>query len=149
MFVLLIARLLRGVGMLGIYFFQAHGFLTIVPLTVTPSIDRKLHQISAVTDLDLITWGFHRTFATGAACQQRTLTPPDTCTCPTLGLACVLMSRSISPKLVLFTDFLSFEQPSVLLVCLNININSDLAIILQILIIQWFLDIETQELNCI
>ena len=26
--------------------------------------------------------GFHRTYATGAACQQRTLTPPDTWSCP-------------------------------------------------------------------
>ena len=49
--------------------------------------------------------GFHRTLATGAACQQRTLTPPDTWSCPTLGLACVLMSRPISPELVLFQDF--------------------------------------------
>ena len=52
----------------------------------------------------LILWGFHRTFATGAACQQRTLTPPDTWSCPTLGLACVLMSRPISPELFLFPD---------------------------------------------
>ena len=49
--------------------------------------------------------GFHRTYATGAACQQRTLTPPDTWSCPTLGLACVLMSRPISPELVLSLDF--------------------------------------------
>ena len=40
-------------------------------------------------------------YATGAACQQRTLTPPDTWSCPTLGLACVL----ISPELVLSPDF--------------------------------------------
>ena len=53
----------------------------------------------------LIVWGFHRTFATGAACQQRTLTLPDTWSCPSLGLACVLMSRPISPELVLFPDF--------------------------------------------
>ena len=53
----------------------------------------------------LIVWGFHRTFATGAACQQRTLTPPDTLSCPTLGIACVLMSKPISPELVLFPDF--------------------------------------------
>ena len=53
----------------------------------------------------LIVWGFHRTFATGAACQQRPLTPPDTWSCPTLGLACVLMSRPISPELILFPDF--------------------------------------------
>ena len=30
----------------------------------------------------LIAWGFHRTFATCAACQQRTLTPPDIWSCP-------------------------------------------------------------------
>ena len=53
----------------------------------------------------LIVLGFHRTYATGAACQQRTLTPPDTWSCPTLGLACVLMSRPISPELVLSPDF--------------------------------------------
>ena len=46
----------------------------------------------------------HRTYATGAACQQRTLTPPDTWSCPTLGLACVLMSRPIFPELVLSPD---------------------------------------------
>ena len=44
-------------------------------------------------------------YATVAACQQRTLTPPDTWSCPTLGLACVLMSRSISPELLLSPDF--------------------------------------------
>ena len=53
----------------------------------------------------LITRGFHRTFATNAACQQRTLTPPDTWSCPTLGFASVLMLRPISPALVLFPDF--------------------------------------------
>ena len=37
--------------------------------------------------------------------QQRTLTPPDTWSFPTLGLACVLMSRPTSPELVLFPDF--------------------------------------------
>ena len=34
-----------------------------------------------------------------------TLTPPDTWSCPTLGLACVLMTRPISPELVLSPDF--------------------------------------------
>ena len=52
----------------------------------------------------LIVQGFHRTYATGAACQQRTLTPPDTWSCHTLGLACVLMSRPISPEFVLSPD---------------------------------------------
>ena len=64
----------------------------------------------------LIVQGFHRTYSTGAACQQRTLTPPDTWSCPTLGLACVLMSRPISPELV--SGLLNFEHPSVLLFCL-------------------------------
>ena len=76
-----------------------------------------------ITDLDLITefdfylivQGFHRTYATGAACQQRTLTPPDTWSCPNLGLACVLISRPISPELV--SGLLNFEHPSVLLFC--------------------------------
>ena len=49
--------------------------------------------------------GFHRTYAMGPACQQRTLTPSDTWYCPTLGFACVLMSRPISPELVLFPNF--------------------------------------------
>ena len=55
--------------------------------------------------------GFHRTYATGAACQQRTLTPPDTWSCPTLGLACVLMSRPISPELVLSPDLCISNTP--------------------------------------
>ena len=50
-------------------------------------------------------------YATGAACQQRTLTPPDTWSCPTLGLACVLMSRPISPELVLSPDFWISNTP--------------------------------------
>ena len=59
----------------------------------------------------LIIQGFHRTYATGAACQQRTLTPPDTWSCLTLGLACVLMSRPISPELVLSPDFWISNTP--------------------------------------
>ena len=89
------------------------------PNTVTPSIDRTLHQFLTITDLDLITefdflpivQGFHGTYATGAACEQRTLTPPDTWSCPTLGFACVLMSRPISPELVLSPDFWISNTP--------------------------------------
>ena len=84
-----------------------------LPYRVTPSIDKTLHQFLTVTDLDLITefdflpimQCFHRTYATSAACQHRTLTSPDNWSCPTLGLACVLMSRLISPELVLFPYF--------------------------------------------
>ena len=49
--------------------------------------------------------GFHRKYAMGEACQQRTLTPPDTWSCPTLGLVSVLMSIPISPELGLSPDF--------------------------------------------
>ena len=84
------------------------------PSTVTPTIDQALHQFltllliwTFLPNLTLyrIARGFHRAFTTGAGCQQRTLTPPDTWSCPTLGLACVLMLRPISPELVLFPDF--------------------------------------------
>ena len=53
------------------------------------------------------------------ACQQGTLTPPDTWSCPTLGLACVLMSKPISPELGLVSGPLNFEHPSVLIFCLT------------------------------
>ena len=66
--------------------------------------------------------GFHRTFATGAACQQRTRTPPDTLFCPTFGLASVLMSRPISPKFVLFPDFWVSNIPRYFFFALHINI---------------------------
>ena len=55
--------------------------------------------------------GFHGAYATGVACRQGTLTPPDTWSCPTLGLACVLMSRPISPELVLSPDFWISNTP--------------------------------------
>ena len=67
----------------------------------------------------LIARGFHRTFATGAACQQRTLTPPDTWSCPTLGLASVLMLRPISPELVLFLDFWVSNFPRYFCFCFD------------------------------
>ena len=67
----------------------------------------------------LILQGFHRTYATAAACQQRTLTPLDTWSCPTLGLACVLMSRPISPELVLSPDFLISNIPRYFSFALN------------------------------
>ena len=72
----------------------------------------------------LIARGFHRTFATGAACQQRTLTPPDTWSRPTLGLASVLMLRPISPELVLFLDFWVTNIPRYFCFCfINLNVS--------------------------
>ena len=59
----------------------------------------------------LIARCFHRSFAMGAACHQKTLTPPDTWFCPTLGLAYVLILGPISPELVLLPDFLVLNIP--------------------------------------
>ena len=53
----------------------------------------------------LLNIGFHGASAKGVACRQGTLTPPDTWSCLTLGLASVLMLRPISSELVLFPDF--------------------------------------------
>ena len=71
-----------------------------------------------ITGLDIFTEsdispdiGFHRASATGVACRQGTLTPPDTWSCPTLGLACVLMSKPISPGLVLSPDLWVSNTP--------------------------------------
>ena len=49
------------------------------------------------------------------------LTPPDTWSCPTLGLASVLMLRPISPELVLFLDFRVSNIPRYFCFCLDIN----------------------------
>ena len=75
-------------------------WLDIIPVCdIIPGLD-------IITESDILpNIGFHRASATGVACQQGTLTPPDTWSCPTLGLACVLMSRPISPELVLTFEF--------------------------------------------
>ena len=51
-----------------------------------------------ITGFDLITRFKEISFATGAASQKRTLTHPDTWSCPTLGLASVLILRPFSPR---------------------------------------------------
>ena len=95
---------------------------------MTPSIDKTLHQfftllliLTLLLNLTfyLIVRGFHRTFATGAVCQQRTLTPPDTWSCPTLGLVSVLMLKPISPELFLFPDVWVSNIPRYFCFCLQ------------------------------
>ena len=76
-------------------------------------------------NLTLLNIGFHGASATGVACRQGTLTPPDTWSCPTLGLACVLMSRPISPELVLSPDFWISNIPRYLSFVLYSNINTN------------------------
>ena len=98
------------------------------PSTVTPSIDQALHPFVTLLliwtllpnlTFYLITRGVHRKFATGAACQQRTLTPTDTWPCPTLGLKSVLMLRPISPELVMFPDLWVSNIPRYFCFCLK------------------------------
>ena len=62
----------------------------------------------------LIVRGFHRTLATDESYQERKLSPPDAWSCPTLGLECSLMSRPISPLLVLTFEFLRSLVNSIL-----------------------------------
>ena len=97
------------------------------PSTVTPSIDQALHQfltllliltLSPNLTFYLIARGFYRTFATGAACQQRTFTPLDTWSCPIFGLASVLMLKPMSPELVLFPDVWVSNIPRYFCFCL-------------------------------
>ena len=55
-----------------------------------------------------------------AASQQRTLTPPDTWSCPTFGLASVLMLRPISPRTCRVSGlWVSNIRYSLLLFCLD------------------------------
>ena len=78
----------------------------------------RLPNMTYLPKFTLPNWrGFNRIFATGVACQQGTLTPPDTWSCPTLGLACVLMSRPNLSWTCLVSGLLNFEHPSVLLFC--------------------------------
>ena len=94
------------------------------PSTVTPSIDQALHQFLTYSwsghyyriwlFFYLIARGFLRAFATGAACQQRTLTPLDTWSCPTGTCKCSNVETNFSWT-CLVSGLLSFEHPSVLL----------------------------------
>ena len=89
-------------------------------LGITP-IFYPISDLDLITEFDfyLIARGFHRTFATGAACQQRMLTPPDTWSCPTFGLASVDILRQMSPELVLFPDFWVSNIPQYFCFCIN------------------------------
>ena len=91
------------------------------PYTVTPSIDKEIQQFLTLLliwtllpnlSFYLIARGYRRTFATDEACQQRTLTPPDSWFCPTLTNVLMLIPISWT---CLVSGLLSFEHPSVLL----------------------------------
>ena len=68
----------------------------------------------------LIVQGFHRTYATGAACQQRTLTPPDTWSCPTLGTCmCSNVETNLSCTCLVSRTFEFWTPLGTILFCLN------------------------------
>ena len=95
---------------------------------ISPIFD-PITDLGLITECDfyLLARSFHGTFATGAACQQRTLTPPDTWSCPTLGLASVLMLRPISPELVLFLDFWVSNITRYFCFCLLVSVLNQLS----------------------
>ena len=66
----------------------------------------RFPNMTYLPNFTILNWsGFNRIYATVVECWQGMLTPPYTWSCPTLGLASVLMLRPISPELVLFLDF--------------------------------------------
>ena len=91
--------------------------MTFWPLTNSDiSTNQTFHQFHDLdTDFDLhrITSGFHGAFATGVACQQGTLTTPDTWFRPLFGGLHVLwLLRPLSPTLHSFNDLpkLTFSE---------------------------------------
>ena len=69
--------------------------------------------------------GFHRTFATGVACRQGTLTPPDTWSRPFGTCICsTCWDQSFSELVVIFLRTMLFEYPSVLSRFFLINNNT-------------------------
>ena len=71
---------------------------------ITPNLD-MLQNLTLLPNSNfyLSERGFYRT--QGAIYQQRTPTSPYIWSCPTWGLACVIILRPIFPKVVLFPDF--------------------------------------------
>ena len=65
------------------------------------------------THFTTIMRGFRRTFATGVACRQGTLTPPDTLSCQITDLHMFYLLRPIFPNVLFFRTML-FEHPSIL-----------------------------------
>ena len=82
-----------------------------------PSTDQTLYQ--SLTFLPNSTFnrlmrGFHRTFATGVACWQGTLTQPDTWSRPIWDLYMLYLLRSFSRTCHNFFRTIHFKHPSVL-----------------------------------
>ena len=93
------------------------------PYTMTPSIDQTLHQFANLlpnwTLVPILTsllnfGGFHRTLQRVRLANRGRLLHRTPGPVP-LGLAFILMLRPFFPELVMSTDLLSFEHPSVLL----------------------------------
>ena len=83
--------------------------MTFWPLTnsdiPTNQTFHQFHDLDTDFDIHRITSGFHGAFATGVACQQGTLTTPDTWFRPLCGGWHVLwLLRAVSPTLHRFND---------------------------------------------
>ena len=80
-------------------------------------IDQTLYQSLTFLPNSTFYWlmrGFHRTYATGVACWQGTLTPPDTRSCLIWDLFMFYLLRPILfSNLSLFFPTMNFEYPSV------------------------------------
>ena len=76
----------------------------------------RLPNITILTKVTLPNWkGFNWIYATGLACQQGTLTPPDTWFRPIWDLHIFYLLRPILfPNLSLFVRTMHFKHPSVL-----------------------------------
>ena len=82
--------------------------------------------IRLCTELDLLPnlCGFHRTFATGVACRQGTLTPPDTWFCPIWDLQkCSLVETTDTQSYItpVYDTFPWFDLLPTLTLLLNIG----------------------------
>ena len=60
-------------------------------------------------------WDSHRTFTTGVACWQGTLTPPDTCPVPFGTCICSICWDQSFPELVIFSGLFTSNIPRYLL----------------------------------
>ena len=76
----------------------------------------SLSLIWLLTEFDITEYRFPYGICSG--CGMLTGDAYSSWSCPSLGLASVLMLRPISPELVFFSGLLSMEHPSVLLFCL-------------------------------
>ena len=81
------------------------------------STDQTFHQyydLDTGLDFHRIMSGFHGAFATDVACQQGTLTLPDSLFCPFFGLSCAPIAETSFLELAMSYSTYHLEYPLVL-----------------------------------